>query len=140
LPDVGRRIHSGDFQAERNTSVMRPLAALALLCATALPLAAQEDPAPGPGTMQQIMLSEDLIALGLARNDPILMLAALRLRATLDEDTIAMATEFTDKASLLDAARAAAAGQDALLGLIEDAATEKGRGFCYPSWGRLICY
>ncbi|GGL87826.1 hypothetical protein GCM10011534_07300 [Pseudooceanicola nanhaiensis] len=111
-----------------------------LLAVTALPLAAQDEPAPSPGLMQQAVLSEQLIALGRARNDPVLMLAALRLRASLDDTGVAPADSFTDKESLLEAARAAAAGQDALLGLIEDAATEKGRTFCYPSWGRMICF
>lgn len=119
---------------------MKHILAALLVTATALPLAAQDEPAPTPGMMQQVMLSEELIALGLARNDPILMLAAMRIRSSLDDDTIAMTTAFTDKEALLDAARAAAAGQDDLLGLIEDAATEKGRTFCYPSWGRTICY
>lgn len=111
-----------------------------LLAATALPLWAQDEPAPSPGLMQQALLSEQLIALGRERNDPVLMLAALRLRASLDDTIVAPADSFTDKDSLLEAARAAAAGQDALLGLIEDAASEKGRTFCYPSWGRTICF
>lgn len=111
-----------------------------LIAATALPLAAQDEPAPSPGFMQQVMLSEDLIALGMERRDPILLLAALRLRATLDDTTVAAGSEFTDKETVLEAAKAAAAGQDALLGLIEDAATEKGRTFCYPSWGRKVCF
>ncbi len=111
-----------------------------LISQTALPLAAQDEPAPSPGMMQQVMLSEELIALGMERNDPVLMLAALRLRATLDDTTVAAGAEFTEKDSVIEAAREAATGQDALLMMIEDAANEKGRLYCYPSWGRRICY
>ncbi|MDF1854100.1 hypothetical protein [Pseudooceanicola sp.] len=120
---------------------MKPfVAAFALFAASALPLSAADDPAPSPGLMQQVILSEELIALGKERNDPVLMLAALRLRASLDDSTVAAADAFTDKDALVEAAKAAAAGQDALLIMIEDAATEKSRMFCYPSWGRSICY
>ncbi|OWU83624.1 hypothetical protein ATO6_17325 [Oceanicola sp. 22II-s10i] len=120
---------------------MKTLIASTLISAAlAAPLAAQDDPAPTPGMMQQVMLSEELIALGMERNDPVLMLAALRLRASLDDTTFAPGAEFTDKDTLVEAARAAAAGQEGLLTMIEDAATEKSRLYCYPSWGRTICY
>ncbi|MWB77193.1 hypothetical protein GLS40_04070 [Pseudooceanicola sp. 216_PA32_1] len=114
-----------------------PLVCSALLATQAV---AQDDPAPTPGMMQQVMLSEQLIALGMERDDPVLMLAALRLRASLDNTTVAPAEAFTDKDTLIGAAKAAAAGQDGLLSLIEDAETEKSRMYCYPSWGRTICY
>lgn len=112
----------------------------AALTATPFAAVAQDDPAPTPGMMQQVMLSEQLIALGMERNDPVLMLAALRLRSSLDDTVVAPAAEFTDKDTLLEAAQEAATGQEHLGYLLEDAAMEKGRMYCYPSWGRTICY
>lgn len=120
---------------------MKTLACAAFAALTlGFPAWADDAPAPTPGVLQQVMLSEQLIALGRERNDPVLLLAALRLRASLDDTVTTLPAEFTDKASVIGAARAAAAGQDALLSLVEDAETEKSRTFCYPSWGRTICY
>ncbi len=120
--------------------VKSALIAATLCVAIPMPAFASDEPAPSPGMMQQALLSEELIALGMERNDPILMLAALRLRATLDDTTVSAGGAFTDKKTVIAAAKKAAAGQDQLLMLIEDAEIEKGRLFCYPSWGRKICY
>lgn len=101
---------------------------------------AEEEKAPTPGMMSQAVLSEQLVAMGTERNDPILLIAALRLRATLDDKDYAIASAFTPKNELIAAAKTAAGMREDLKALIDDAAEEKNRRYCYPSWGRTICY
>lgn len=101
---------------------------------------AEDEKAPTPGMMSQAIVSEQLVAMGTERNDPILLIAALRLRATLDDKDYSIASAFTSKSDLVEAAKKAAGTRANLNALIDDAAEEKSRRYCYPSWGRTICY
>ncbi len=92
-----------------------------------------------PGAMAEIAMSEQLFAIGKARGEPVMMLAALRMRDTLGMDTAAPAAEFTSKDDMLAAAREAAANDPALLGVIEDVAASGSRRMCiYACNG--VCY
>ncbi|MEM6660655.1 MAG: hypothetical protein AAF666_00630 [Pseudomonadota bacterium] len=107
------------------------------------PALAEDPPLPSPGVMSQVMLSEQLVAIGMDRNDPILLLAAMRLRGALDDKMYSAGDQFTGEEAMLEAAKAAAAGQDDMMGLIEDAAAEKSRRNCFPyptSYGVRLCY
>lgn len=101
---------------------------------------AEDEKAPTPGMMSQAILSEQLVAMGTERNDPLLLIAALRLRATLDDKDYSIASAFTTKDDLIAAATNAAGSREDLKALIDDVSDEKSRMFCYPSWGRTICY
>lgn len=92
-----------------------------------------------PAAMAEIAMSEHLFAIGKARGEPVMMLAALRMRDTLGMDSAAPAAEFTSKEDMLSAAREAAGSDSALLGVIEDVAASGSRRMCiYARNG--VCY
>jgi len=92
-----------------------------------------------PAAMAEITMSEQLFAIGKARGEPVMMLAALRMRDTLGMESAAPAAEFTSKDDMLAAAREAAGGDTALLGVIEDVAASGSRRMCiYARNG--VCY
>lgn len=92
-----------------------------------------------PGAMAQITMSEALLALGKARGEPMMILAAIRIRATLDGPSAATPPTFTSQDDMLAAAREAAAGDEALLGVIDDVAANSSRRMCiYARNG--VCY
>jgi hypothetical protein len=92
-----------------------------------------------PAAMAEIAMSEQLFAIGKARGEPVMMLAAMRMRDTLGMDTAAPAATFTSKEDMLAAAREAAGGDTALLGVIEDVAASGSRRMCiYARNG--VCY
>ena len=113
-----------------------------LALATAFPSFA-EDAAPTAAVLEQIVLSEQLIAAGIARKDPVLILAAIRLRADLGGDMGTPGGEVTSKEAALAAARDAAGDDAALLALVEDSATEGTRRMQICSnytYGGNYCY
>ncbi|MCR8724195.1 hypothetical protein [Frigidibacter sp. ROC022] len=110
----------------------RSATALVLSLALALPAAA------GDGSLRQLDLSAQLYARGIADGDPLLVLAAAKLRKGLSftpapRDTKTPAADAAAPApitwdEMLDSARELAAGDPALLGLIEDVAAESAKG------------
>ncbi|MCP4199041.1 MAG: hypothetical protein GY762_17995 [Proteobacteria bacterium] len=92
-----------------------------------------------PAVMEEVLMSEQLIALGKARGEPLLILAAVRLRSTLGQAEGALGNELTSKDDALTEARKLARGNAALLGLIDDVATQGSRRMCiYARNG--VCY
>ncbi|PYG27182.1 hypothetical protein [Pelagimonas varians] len=83
-----------------------------------------------PQVMAQITMSEQLMALGTARDEPLLILAAMRLRATLDGPTAAPGDGFTTQKDMAAAAMKLAEGDDALTGIVEDVTAESARRMC----------
>ncbi|RVT82103.1 hypothetical protein DXV76_16630 [Rhodobacteraceae bacterium CCMM004] len=91
-----------------------------------------------PEIMADIVMAERLIALGEARGEPLLVLAAVRLRATLGGES-AVPDGFTDRETALDIARRLSDGDEALIGIVEDVDADGSRrlpicarnGFCY---------
>ena len=111
---------------------------IAAAAATA-PALAQEDKGITPGVTEQIMMAERLVSLGKARNDPMLLIAALRLRNNLSQDAMPPVEKFSSKEEILEAVNGMVEGRDDLKELIKDEASSSSRGYCYPSWGRQIC-
>jgi hypothetical protein len=109
----------------------RTLLATALAASLALPAGAE-----APTLLQTAELSARLYALGVDQGDPVLILSAARLRKVLSPiptDRAALGGEAGEGTPLswqdmLASAEALAAGDDALLGLIEDAKIEADKG------------
>ncbi|MEM1317541.1 MAG: hypothetical protein AAGF29_04690 [Pseudomonadota bacterium] len=120
---------------------MKTLAVAVLMTAmTALPVTSAfadgHAAKPTPAQMEQIAMSEQLIALGKARKDAILVLAGIKLRSQLDGETAAVPTEMTSRDDAFAAAMEAAKGNDVLTGVVEDVQAEGSR----DSSGRMtIC-
>ncbi|WP_226779852.1 hypothetical protein [Oceaniglobus trochenteri] len=91
-----------------------------------------------PATMDEIAMSEKLIALGQARGEPLLVLAAIRLRATLGGETGAAGDTLTSREDAFALARELAGDDPAMAGIIDDAETEGSRRM--PICGPLWCY
>jgi hypothetical protein len=118
------------------------LIAAAFATTFAAPLIAQ-DAGPSAAVLDQIVMSEKLIAAGTARQDAILILAGIKLRAELGGDMGAVADQTTSKESAFTAARAAAAGDEMLLGMITDAEAEGSRRMpicTNNTYGSNYCY
>jgi hypothetical protein len=122
--------HLGANQTERTASMLRPLALAALL---SLPVAAMADPLT---PVQTAALSARLFAVGVDTSDPVLMLAAARLRKTLAPEATARSAEGGAAGTgeplgwqaMADAAQALAEDDEALLGLIDDLRAEGTKG------------
>ncbi|WP_323007438.1 hypothetical protein [Pseudorhodobacter sp.] len=118
------------------------LLSAALLAAISAPTLAQ-DAGPTAAVMDQIVMSERLIAAGTARNDAVLILAGIKLRDDLGGDMGTLPAETTGKDAAFTAARTAATGDDALLGMIDDIEAEGSRRMKICStytYGGNYCY
>ncbi|WP_127045837.1 hypothetical protein [Pseudorhodobacter sp. E13] len=114
----------------------------AFLTAFAAPTLA-EDAGPTIAQLDNIVMSERLIAAGTARKDAVLILAGIKLRNDLAADMGTVADAPTSKEDAYAAARAAAAGDDALLGMIDDMEAEGSRRMpicTYNTYGSNYCY
>lgn len=83
-----------------------------------------------PAAMAEIALSENLIALGKARGEPMMILAAVRIRATLGGKSAALGDGFTSQEDAIAMAKKFAKGDDALIGVIDDVAAGSSRRMC----------
>jgi hypothetical protein len=119
---------------------MKSIVLAVVLCAlTSVPSQAQEEGALPPAAMEQVVMSEKLIAMGKARADAMLILAAIRIRAALDEPSVDTADTLTTRDEAIAAAREAAAGQAGILSLIDEMEGEQSRRMCiYANNG--VCY
>jgi len=114
------------------------LAALVLAHAT-MPVAAQDKMALTPGSVEQIDLAAKLTNYGVARNDPILLLAAARVLATLDKEAAEAAAPMS--ARELAAKVKELAGADAALGKLAHAVSEESaRGLCHGPGTYYGCF
>ena len=122
------------------------------LIALAAPLAAQDKsgtnfdaaaPAAAPGGATQAALAQDLYAIGMANSDPLTVLAAAKLAASVAFTDVEREMETTgeevadgpdaadapkDAAAMFADAKALAGEDETLVGLIEDAEAEGSRG------------
>lgn len=103
--------------------------------------------APSAGLIEQLALSNKLIALGDARKDPLLLIAAARIQKTLDNQAIAALVADTATRSLLDRARQYAGNRKDLIGLVDDIAAQKSKSYAldcaepqYRPCGKAILY
>jgi hypothetical protein len=114
------------------------LFATAIALAAAAPVAAQDE-AMTPTILEDIAMAERLIALGEARGEPLMILAAIRLRATLGGAEAEIPEGFTTREDAFAAARALAGEDAGLTGLIDDVEADNSRrlpicarnGFCF---------
>ncbi|MEM6305209.1 MAG: hypothetical protein AAF744_10835 [Pseudomonadota bacterium] len=107
------------------------LFALPLMMSLAVPASAEEAK-PTPELFEQVVMAEQLIALGKARGDGILILAGIRMRSTLEDAPMpspgaAFSTRYDAYAAALEAAKS----DPALTGVIEDVKAMNSRGLCH---------
>ena len=101
--------------------------------------AAQAENAMTPAIVGEIAMAEDMIALGTARGEPLMVLAGIRLMSTLGGEMGAPGVYSPRSEAAFAAARAAAAGDKAMLAIVDDVDAEGARrmpicarnGFCY---------
>jgi hypothetical protein len=86
------------------------------------------DDAPSAGLIEQLELANKLIALGDARKDPLLLIAAARIQKSLDNQAIAAPAADAATRSVLDRARLYAGNRKDLIGLADDVAAQKSKG------------
>jgi hypothetical protein len=103
-----------------------------------------DDASPNPSVLEQISMSEKLLALGKERNDAVLILAAIRLRSNLQEAQLpAPANELTSREDAFAAAMEASTGDPALNELVKDIEASQSRRMpiCTNyTYGRNYCY
>jgi hypothetical protein len=112
------------------------------LCLATFPAVAQ-NAGPAPEVLDQIVLSDRLIAAGAARSDPILILAGIKLRAGPGDAMGNPSASITPREAAFAAARTAAVDDTAILGLIDDAEAEGSRRMpicCSNTYGGNYCY
>jgi hypothetical protein len=94
---------------------------------------AQETPAAAapisPAAVEQIVLAQKLAAIGAARKDPLLMLAAAQLRGSLDQAPVPAGDKFDSLDEMLAAAREFAQGREDIIGIADDIAAGSSRGW-----------
>ena len=89
------------------------------------------DDTPSAGLIEQLALANKLIALGDARKDPLLLIAAARIQKGLDDQAIAAPAADAATRAVLDRARSYANNRKDLIGLVEDVAAQKSKGYSF---------
>ncbi len=108
---------------------------LGALCVSAF---AEED-VPSPAALEQVAMSEKLIAMGKERGDAYLILAAIRLRSSLESGMPAVSDTLTSREDAVALALEAAKGNPALVAIVKDVEVSKSRRMCiYARNG--VCY
>lgn len=82
-----------------------------------------------PAVVEQLDIANKLIALGDARKDPLLLIAAARLQKTLGVESTPLPAEHSKIKDVLERARILAMGRKDLIGLIDDIAAMQNKGF-----------
>ncbi len=81
-----------------------------------------------PAVVEQMDVANKLIALGDARKDPILLIAAAKLQKSLSTEAAGSPAQSTATNDVLDRAKKLATGRKDLIGLADDVAAEKTKG------------
>lgn len=97
---------------------------------TSILASAEDKPALTPGVVEQIDLASKLTNYGIERNDPLLLLAAARLIATLSPNAAA-STPALSAEDLVAKAKSIASGKSEIAALADQVASEIPRGLCY---------
>ena len=104
-------------------------AVLAINAGTAL---AQDEKALSPAVVQQLDLINRLVALGDARKDPLLLLAAASIQKSLGTDAaVTLPSQSTAPDAILARAKAFSIGRKDMMDLAEDVGATKAKG---ASW------
>ena len=107
------------------------LAAAAVLTLNAGAAWAQDEKALSPAVVQQLDLINRLVALGDARKDPLLLLAAASIQKSLGTSTEVLPAKSTAPDEIMARAKALSVGRKDLLDLAEDLGATKAKG---ASW------
>ena len=107
------------------------LAAAAVLALNASSVMAQDEKALSPAVVQQLDLINRLVALGDARKDPVLLLAAASIQKSLGTSTETLPAQSTAPEDIMARAKALSVGRKDLLDLAEDLGATKAKG---ASW------
>jgi hypothetical protein len=82
----------------------------------------------------QLDLANKLVALGDARHDPILLIAAVKLYKGLSDDPVGVSAESHEQAKILERAKSMSNGRADITGLVEDMKAAGSRG-CSVRYG-----
>ncbi len=82
-----------------------------------------------PAAVEQIVLAQKLAAIGAARKDPLLLLAAAQLRGSLDETPVPATEKFDSLDEILNSAREYGQGREDILAIADDIAAGSSRGW-----------
>lgn len=114
------------------------------LIISVMTVATAEEASPNPSVLEQISMSEKLLALGKERQDAVLILAAIRLRSDLQDAQLpAPADEITSREDAFAAAMEASASNPALNELVKDIEASQSRRMpicTNNTYGRNYCY
>ena len=89
---------------------------------------AKKDGALSPAVVEQLDVANKLIALGDARKDPLLLIAAAKLQKNLGAEAASTPTQSTATNDVLDRAKKLSAGRKDLTGIADDVAAAKTKG------------
>ncbi len=95
---------------------------------------AQDAPLLSPAAMEQLVLANKLAALGEARQDPVLLMAAVRLRQGLSDDVVGLAGEGTATSDLIAKAKALAGDDKTAAAMADGLSAMSSRG-CSVRYG-----
>lgn len=90
---------------------------------------------PSPAVIEQVDIVNKLIALGDARKDPILLIAAAKLQKSLGAEAASTPTQSTAISDVLARAKKLSAGRKDIEGIADDVAAQKSKGTnCHDSY------
>lgn len=101
----------------------------ALWMSVAGPVCAAEQGYLSPVVVAQMNLANKLIALGDARKDPLLLIAAAKIRKSLGGEAAELPGQLSTSSDLLARAKTLAAGNNELTGIIDDIAATRSKGY-----------
>ncbi len=81
-----------------------------------------------PAVVEQLNLANKLIALGDARKDPVLLIAAAKLQKSLSSEAAGSPAQSAATNDVLERAKKLSAGRKDLIGLADDVAAQKTKG------------
>jgi len=87
------------------------------------------EPAMSPAMVEQIDLANKLIALGDARKDPLLLLAAAKLQKNMGAEAAGAPTQSTATTDVLARAKKLSAGRKDMAGIADDISAQKSKGW-----------
>jgi hypothetical protein len=96
---------------------------------------AKKDALPSPAVIEQVDIVNKLIALGDARKDSVLLIAAAKLQKSLGAEAASTPTQSTATTDVLERAKQFASGRKDIIGIADDVAAQKSKGTnCHDSY------
>jgi hypothetical protein len=107
------------------------LAAAGLMVLNASTAMAQDEKGMSPAMIQQLELVNRLVALGDARKDPLLLLAAASIQKSMGTDTATLPTQSTAPEEIIARAKGMAGGRKDIAAIADEVGAAKPKG---ASW------